>query len=37
MAGLPALTWERFVLWLVVGLVLYFAYGRKKSRLATGV
>jgi APA family basic amino acid/polyamine antiporter len=36
MAGLPAMTWERFVLWLVVGLVLYFLYGRKKSRLATG-
>lgn len=36
MAGLPALTWERFVLWLVVGLVLYFLYGRKRSRLATG-
>jgi APA family basic amino acid/polyamine antiporter len=36
MAGLPAMTWERFVLWLVVGLVLYFVYGRKKSRLATG-
>ena len=36
MAGLPAMTWERFVLWLVAGLVLYFLYGRKKSRLATG-
>jgi basic amino acid/polyamine antiporter, APA family len=30
------MTWERFVLWLVAGLVLYFLYGRKKSRLATG-
>ncbi|HEY7513900.1 MAG TPA: amino acid permease [Vicinamibacteria bacterium] len=36
MAGLPRLTWERFVLWLAAGLVLYFAYGRRKSRLATG-
>jgi basic amino acid/polyamine antiporter, APA family len=36
MAGLPRVTWERFVIWLAVGLVLYFVYGRKKSRLATG-
>ncbi|MGH7703326.1 MAG: amino acid permease [Gemmatimonadales bacterium] len=30
---LPALTWKRFVIWLVAGLVLYFAYGAKHSRL----
>ena len=36
MAGLPLLTWERFVLWLMAGLVLYFLYGRRRSRLATG-
>jgi basic amino acid/polyamine antiporter, APA family len=34
MAGLPALTWLRFVLWLVAGLVLYFLYGARRSRLA---
>jgi APA family basic amino acid/polyamine antiporter len=34
MAKLPALTWERFVIWLVVGLGIYFAYGRRRSRLA---
>jgi len=36
MAGLPRLTWERFILWLLAGLALYFFYGRRKSRLATG-
>jgi basic amino acid/polyamine antiporter, APA family len=34
MKGLPALTWIRFVLWLLVGLVLYFLYGQRQSRLA---
>lgn len=33
MAQLPALTWERFVLWLLLGLLVYFAYGHRKSRL----
>jgi APA family basic amino acid/polyamine antiporter len=35
MCGLPRLTWIRFVLWLVTGLVIYFLYGIRKSRLAT--
>lgn len=26
--------WERFVLWLLLGLVVYFIYGKKKSKLA---
>jgi APA family basic amino acid/polyamine antiporter len=34
MAGLPRVTWERFVLWLVAGLVIYFTYGRRRSRLS---
>ncbi len=34
MAGLPVLTWIRFILWLVVGLSIYFLYGIRKSRLA---
>jgi APA family basic amino acid/polyamine antiporter len=34
MAGLPLLTWLRFVLWLVLGLAIYFLYGRRQSRLA---
>lgn len=34
MAGLPAETWERFAIWLIIGLVLYFAYGFRSSALA---
>src|SRR5512136_2608329 len=33
MYGLPTLTWIRFVLWLIAGLVVYFLYGVRKSRL----
>jgi APA family basic amino acid/polyamine antiporter len=34
MAGLPLATWIRFVVWLLVGLVIYFAYSARRSRLA---
>lgn len=34
MASLPVVTWIRFVVWLVLGLIVYFLYGRKHSRLA---
>ena len=34
MGGLPLLTWIRFALWLAVGLLLYFVYGARRSRLA---
>jgi APA family basic amino acid/polyamine antiporter len=34
MASLPILTWIRFVVWLAIGLAIYFAYGRRHSRLA---
>ena len=34
MAGLPGVTWIRFLLWLLVGLVLYLLYGARRSRLA---
>ncbi len=33
MTNLPAITWWRFVIWLVVGLVVYFSYSRKHSNL----
>jgi APA family basic amino acid/polyamine antiporter len=33
MLGLPWITWVRFALWLLVGLVIYFAYGMKRSGL----
>ncbi len=31
MAGLPAITWIRFFVWLLVGLVVYYFYSRKRS------
>jgi basic amino acid/polyamine antiporter, APA family len=34
MVSLPARTWERLLIWLVIGLVVYFGYGRRHSRLA---
>jgi APA family basic amino acid/polyamine antiporter len=34
MLGLPLDTWIRFAVWLVVGLLIYFTYGAKHSRVA---
>jgi len=34
MVSLPWITWLRFLVWLVLGLVIYFAYGFRKSALA---
>ncbi len=34
MAGLPWITWVRFGIWLLMGLVVYFAFGWRKSKLA---
>jgi APA family basic amino acid/polyamine antiporter len=33
MAGLPLLTWIRFFVWLVIGLAIYFLFGRRHSVL----
>ena len=30
---LPGITWISFLVWLVIGLVIYFSYGRKHSKL----
>lgn len=35
MTGLGYLNWERFIIWLVLGLIVYFFYGFKNSKLAT--
>jgi len=35
MLNLPAETWKRFVLWMLGGLLVYVAYGRRHSRLVT--
>lgn len=36
MLGLGFMTWMRFLIWLAVGLVIYFFYGYENSRLRTG-
>jgi basic amino acid/polyamine antiporter, APA family len=33
MKGLPTQAWERFGIWLAVGLALYFVYGYRNSKL----
>ena len=33
MASLPLNTWLRLIVWLIIGMVIYFTYGRKHSRL----
>jgi APA family basic amino acid/polyamine antiporter len=33
MYGLPPDTWARLIIWMAAGLVLYFAYGRRHSKV----
>ncbi|HYT71668.1 MAG TPA: amino acid permease [Gemmatimonadales bacterium] len=35
MASLPWRTWERLIIWFVAGIVIYFAYGVRHSKLAS--
>lgn len=34
LSKLPAVAWERFAIWMALGLLLYFSYGRRHSALA---
>jgi APA family basic amino acid/polyamine antiporter len=35
MLNLPGATWLRFVIWMAIGFVVYFAYSVRHSRLVT--
>jgi APA family basic amino acid/polyamine antiporter len=32
--GLPPRTWIAYIVWLILGLVVYFTYSRSRSKLA---
>ncbi len=34
LSKLPGIAWERFLIWMILGLCLYFSYGRRHSKLA---
>ncbi len=36
MMSLPGITWVRFLVWMVIGIIVYFAYSVRASRLARG-
>jgi basic amino acid/polyamine antiporter, APA family len=35
MKSLPPVTWERLLIWFAIGMIIYFSYGVRKSKLAT--
>ncbi len=37
LSRLPAIAWARFLVWLALGLAIYFFYGRRHSRLANAL
>src|SRR5437667_1482568 len=37
MFSLPVMTWIRFVVWLIIGMIIYFLYGIRHSKLRLGV
>ena len=37
MLSLPILTWIRFFVWLAIGMVIYFFYGIRISKLRRGI
>jgi basic amino acid/polyamine antiporter, APA family len=36
MSGLPVDTWARLIIWMAIGLVIYFVYGRRHSKVQLG-
>lgn len=36
MLSLPAVTWERLLIWLALGMIIYFTYGRTHSKVQRG-
>jgi APA family basic amino acid/polyamine antiporter len=36
MLNLTGGTWVRFLVWMAIGMVVYFAYGRRHSRVGLG-
>jgi APA family basic amino acid/polyamine antiporter len=37
MCSLPVITWRRFFIWLGLGLIIYFLYGARHSKLGKGI
>ena len=37
MAGLPSDTWIRLLAWMVIGIAIYFSYGRIHSKVQRGI